>query len=147
MTGSPSAGTEIESADPRRRRFVGVVLASAAVAAVALLVATHRWMASRASTVPADRIVLELRSWIAVLMTAIGLCLLLLAWQAARSARRIAEQRRWPPAGARVLRDTPVRRGTDALRLAHWLNAAALLLTLLAIGAGIAGWRLFAPLQ
>lgn len=147
MTGSPSTGTEIARADPRRRRLVGVVLASASIVAVAFLVAMHRWMASRASALPTDQLVVELRSWIAILLTAIGLCLLLLAAHAARSARRIAEQRRWPLAGARVLRDTPVRHGADALRLARWLNAAALVLTLLAIGAGAAGWRLFAPLQ
>lgn len=135
---------EIQRADPRLRRMTAVVLLLAAAAAAWSVFAFHQWILQQAAALSGEQMIARLRYWIGLGSTASGLCLLLLAAHSARTARRIAEQQRWPLADARVLRDTPVRRGPEALRFGQWLNGAALLLVLLALGVGLMSWRLFA---
>lgn len=144
MSGEASFSTEIQRADPRLRRVFAIVLTLSALAAVALVFTFHRWLSYRADALSIDQLVAQLRSWMAATAMTIDLCLLFLAAYAARTARRVGEQRRWPLADARVLRDTPIRRGAPALRLGWWLNATAIALALLALGIGLVGWRLFA---
>ena len=78
-------------------------------------------------------------------MSGIALCFLLLAGYAARLARRVADERRWPLARSRVLRDTLVRSGDRALMFGRMLNLAAILLIVLGIAAGMLGWHYFGP--
>ncbi len=134
---------EIQRADPRARRTTIAILALATVAALLLVFAFRHWLSNLAATVSTDRLVVQLRHWIGVMMIASAACLLALAGHAARVARRIGEERRWPLAGARLLRDTPVRRDSAALRRARLLDAIAIVFVALAIGAGAIGWRLF----
>lgn len=136
-------GTDIQHADPRLRRVTVVVLTVATLAAVTLVVSFQHWLLRLAEGMPAAQLIVMLRRWIAVALVGSGLCLLLLAGHAARLSRRVIEDRRWPLAHARVLRDTPIRHGDAALRLARLFNAAALVLTAVAIAAGLLSWRLF----
>lgn len=143
MPTNDSARIEIQRADPRQRRVVAVVLVVATLAAAALVIAAHRWLSVRAEQLTADQMIAQMRLWLAVVTAMVGMCLLLLGGHAARTARCIGEQGRWPLAGARPLRDTPVRHGPAALRFGRWLQAAAFALVLLALGAGLVSWRLF----
>jgi hypothetical protein len=70
---------------------------------------------------------------------------LLLAAYAARVGRRAIEQRRWPLSSSRVLRDTPVRSGGDAVAFGRQLIGAAIVLVIAALAFGMLGWRFFAP--
>lgn len=133
---------EILRADPRLRRRSAMVLAMAALAAVACVIAFHRWLSDLAAILPTDMLIVQLRAWIGLALTASGLCLLLLAGYAARLARRVTIAGRWPLADARVLRDTPIRRDADARRFARQLNVVAALLIALAIVVGAIGMRM-----
>ena len=133
---------EIQRADPRLRRTSAIVLTLATVAAITAVLVFHQWMSRRAAVMSTSELVDQLRHWIGIALTASGLCLLALAAYSARQARRITEQRRWPLAEARLLRDTPIRRDAAALRVGNWLKLMALFLLLLAIAAGGLGWRM-----
>lgn len=135
---------EIQRADVRLRRLTVVALAVAAVAAAGCALAFQRWMLHQAAALPVEQLIVRLRHWLGFATAASGLCLLLLAGHSARTARRVARQRRWPLAEARVLRDTPIRRGEAALRLGRLLDALAIVLAVLAAGLGAVSWRLFA---
>lgn len=135
---------EIHRADPRLRRLTLIVMSAAVVAALLLVVGVHRWLRSTAA-MPTEQLVAELRIVVGVAMSGSALCFLLLAAYAARLARRVADERRWPLAGSRVLRDTLVRSGDQALMFGRMLNLAAVLLIVLGIAAGLFGWRYFGP--
>lgn len=131
---------DIIRADRRMRVVTVVVLLLAAAVATACVFAFQDWLAEHAARTSPQQLIAELRQWIGIAATGIGMCLLLLAGHAARLARRIGLHRRWPLPNARPLRDTRVRHGGEALRLARWLNAAAALalaLALLATGIGV----------
>jgi hypothetical protein len=134
---------DVQPADVRLRRITAVALVLAALAAALCLFAFRHWIALRAESLSTTQLVFELRRLIGAAMAAASLCLLLLASHAGRTARRIAAERRWPPAGARVLRDTPVRRDRAAAGIRVLYVAAAFLLIVLAIVAAAASWRLF----
>lgn len=134
---------EVLPADRRLRRTTAIVLVLAGVAAIVLMFAFAVWMRHLAATVPGERLIAEMRRAIALSVLATGLCLLLLAGYGARLARLATKERRWPLGNARVLRDTPIRRDEDALRIARWLNGGALALIALAIVTMAISWRLF----
>ena len=135
---------EIQRADARSRLVSFVVLTVSVVAALVFVYVFHRWITQLAANLPAEQLVARLRRWIGAAMTACGLCLLLLAGYAAWLARLTLGQRRWPPAPVRVVRDTPVRRDAAAVSIAKALNAAAMILVVLAIVIAWLSWRLFA---
>jgi hypothetical protein len=135
---------EILCADLRLRRVTIAVLALALLAALALVFAFHAWMSGLAARLPAEVFILQLRHGIGFALIACGLCLLLLAGYAARMARRVRTERRWPLGNARVLRDTPIVRDQAAARIGRLLDAAALVLILFGVAAAVLSWRLFA---
>ncbi|MEO7063840.1 MAG: hypothetical protein ABI082_08750 [Dokdonella sp.] len=135
--------TDIQPADRRLQRVTAIVLASAVLAAIILVFVFQHWLTVQASRVPTEQLIVQLRRGIGGATLAIGLCLLVLAGYAARLARRVIEERRWPLAATRVLRNTPIRRDTDAKKIAGWLNAAALALMLVAAATVVLSWRLF----
>jgi hypothetical protein len=132
----------IQPADLRLRRITGIVLALATVLALVLVVAFHRWLSDFANTLPPAHLIKQLRSWIGLGAIASGACLLVLGGVALLRARAAAAQQRWPVRGARVLRDTRVRQGADALRVARMLNIVALMLLAFGIAAVVVAWRL-----
>lgn len=135
---------EIQRADLRLRRLTVVILVAAALAAAACVFAFRQWMLQQTLALSVEQLIVRLRHGIGLATASSALCLLLLAAQSAYTARRVAQQRRWPLAGARVLRDTPVRRGDAARRVGRLLDATAVVLLLLALGLGLLSWRLFA---
>lgn len=135
--------TDIQPADPRLQRVTTIVLALAVLATIVLLLAFRHWLANLADRLPTEQLVMQLRRGISFATLAIALCLLVLAGYAARLARRIIEERRWPLAAMRVLRDTPIRRGDNAQKIAGWLNGTAVLLMLVAVATVVLSWRLF----
>lgn len=132
---------EIQRADPRLRRWTFIVLSAAVLAAVLSMVAFHHWIDRSARLLPGPQFVFEVRRMMGFAITGCGLCVMLLAAYAARLAHRVTEQQRWPLRGARVLRDTRVRHGADAMSMARMLNMAAIGLIVLAIGFGMLSWR------
>ena len=134
---------EIHRADPQLQRRTMVIVSAAIVAALLLMVLFHHWLDRAMLAMPGERFVLEMRRMIGMTCTACGLCMLLLAGYAARLGRRVVEQRRWPLRASRVVLDTRVRHGDDAVRFARMLNMFALVLIVLAFGAGVLGWQLF----
>ena len=135
--------TEIQRADPRLRRITIAVLGVAVFIPIALLLSVQHWMTNVAANMPAERLVASLRRWIGAAMAASALCLALLAGYAARLARGVHAQQRWPLAEARVLRDTPVRHGEFVARMGRLLNVAAAVLAALALATLLLAWRLF----
>lgn len=134
---------EILHADLRLRRVTAIVLVLAGVLAALLVLAFHRWLSDFATTVPTEHLVARLRPWIGAGAIACSACLLLLAAYAAVHARAAATEERWPAQRSRVLRDTVVRHGADALRVARLLNLVALVLTAIGIATIVLAWRLF----
>src|SRR5689334_14274500 len=110
--------TEIQRADVRLRRTTVVVLALAVLAAATLVFFAQRWLTERAIAASTEALVVQMRHWIGIAAALSAACLLALAVHALRRARAAAAQQRWPVTGARVLRDTPVRKGEAALRTA-----------------------------
>ncbi|MEP7042311.1 MAG: hypothetical protein ABI843_04580 [Dokdonella sp.] len=138
---------EILRADIRLRRVSLAVLVLATVVALILMFVFRHWLARTTASMPTAQLVALLRLWIASALVACGVCLLVLAGYAARLARRIADQGRWPLNGARVLQDTPIRRNGEAAKFAKTMNIVAVLLMMLAIGVAALSWHLFgAPL-
>ena len=131
-------------ADPRlRRRTIGILVAAAVLCVAAVLV-FQRWMLGVADEVQSlDALVPRLQTWTALALTGSALCLAVLAWLAARSGRRACQSEQWPLPGARVIRDTPMRRGAPARRVGRLLQVTALALIALAIGAALVSLRLF----
>lgn len=137
--------TEIHRADPQLRRIALRVLGAAAIAAVLAVALFRHWLAGVAQTMPPDVFFHTIRRMIGISSLACGLCVLLLAAYAARVGRRAIEQRRWPLSSSRVLRDTPVRSGGDAVAFGRQLIGAAIALVAAALAFGALGWRFFAP--
>ncbi len=136
-------GEEIQRADLRVRRTTTIALGFGVFVALGLVV-LFKWGLTRwVAATPTAILVAQLYRGAAYALLGSGLCLLLLGGFVARLATRIREQQRWPLERARVIRDTPVRRGPDALRIGRWLNATALVLTFIAIAAGLVSWQMF----
>lgn len=140
-------GGDIQRADPRFRRTTTVVLTLALFVALGLIVLFKWWLTRWVATVPSAMLVAQLHLGAAYALLACGLCLLLLGAYVARLATHIREQRRWPLERARVIRDTQIRSGSDALRIGQWLNVTALVLTLIAIAAGWVSWQMFGSIR
>ncbi|HVT32105.1 MAG TPA: hypothetical protein VHE32_05640 [Rhodanobacteraceae bacterium] len=137
--------TEIHRADPQLRRVALRVIGAAALAALLALIAFRHWLDRTAETVPADAFLHTIRRTIGISSIACGLCVLVLAACAARLGRRVIAHRRWPLPSARVLRDTPVRSGNEAIAFGRLLGVAAIALVIASLAFGVLGWRCFAP--
>jgi hypothetical protein len=133
---------ELHRADPRLRRLTLVVMGIGLLIAVLSISMFHRWLGRSVQDMPAAQFFMDIRRTIAFAIAGCALCLLLLAGYAARLGRRVIGERRWPLRGARVVRDTPVRAGADALIFGRSLNVAAIVLIALAVGCGVLSWRL-----
>ena len=135
---------EIQRGSPRaRRRAVLVVLVGAAAGAAALVaIECHRpalqaWLAAD----PA-----RARMTLGAVFAALVLPLLGLAGYLWRWGGAIARAERFPPPGAEVVRDTPVRRGAAARRQGRLVQGFAAACALAAIALAALGWRLVALL-
>lgn len=129
-------------ADPGLRRQTFVVLGIAVLLAIVAVVVFQHWLTAIANVAGTDQLIVRLRQLIGIAVTGSALCLAFLAWYAARKATLITQYQQWPLPGVRVLRNTPVRRGDDAMKVRLGLNLAAGVLLLLAVAAGVISWRL-----
>ncbi len=129
-------------ADPGLRRQTFVVLGVAALLAITAVFAFQHWLTGVADSAGTELLILRLRQLIGIAVIGSALCLAFLAWYAARKAAQITKYKQWPLPGVRVLRDTPVRRGVDAMKVRLGLNVVTGVLMLLALAAGFVGWRL-----
>jgi hypothetical protein len=134
---------DILRADPRLRRLTLIVLGIAALLAMLGLTLFHRWLGDISNTITTDALITRVRSLIGLALTGSAICIAALAWYAARTGKRACTTRQWPSTDARVIRDTPIRRGNAALRIGRLLQVAAIVLIALALTTGIVSWRLF----
>lgn len=133
---------EIQRADPTYRRRTLRLLGAAVVLALVALVCAQRWMQAHAIVGSPREAALQIRQWIGITATLCGFCLLALAGHAWWLSSRARREARWPLAGARVMRDTRVRRGTSVESIVRWLRIATLVLVALAALAIAAGWQI-----
>ncbi|MCB1632980.1 MAG: hypothetical protein KDI37_08975 [Xanthomonadales bacterium] len=132
----PSPAQELHQADPAWRKNV-LWLAAGAVLLGVLLLLAYQWGVQRMLLQLAERRVddaVHMARWLGGTM-ALLLCLscAALAWLSSRTAAQVLQQDRFPPAQARMIRDTPVLRGEAARRRARLLQLIALILPLTAI--------------
>ena len=137
---------EIQRADPATRRRALVAIAAIAVAGWAAYFGLQQWLGGLAGLAPARmRASLEHAmvwgSWAATLPVA---ALAIVMWRYGGRVRRAA---RFPPPGAKVIRDTAVLHGEQALLRGTMLRVLAVFLGLLSSGTLIAVHRLVARLE
>ena len=127
---------DIVRADPRLRRKTLFALGLAAVLALVAIIFFQRWLNGIGAISGTDLLILRLRRMIGIGMTGSALCLALLAWYAAHQASKTKVAGQWPPPGARVIRDTAVRRGPTAGNIVRLLQLTAVVLLVLAFSTG-----------
>jgi hypothetical protein len=132
---------DILRADAHLRRTTWLVLGGAGMLCVVALIAFQSWLGGFGE-VPVADLVGRMQKLIALALTGCALCFATLAWLAARAGRRTAETGQWPGPDARVIRDTAIRRGHSARRIGRQFEIAAIVLLVLALGAGVMSVRL-----
>lgn len=138
--------TEIQRADPAaRRRAVRLGVWMALIGAAVVWLVDHDLQRTLESLAaggdPADA-----TTTVLAIGGAVGLGLVAVALWILGFARRIEHAERFPPPGVRVVRDTVVRRGAAALRLAYGLYLGALVLFVGGIAIPWTLWRLLESL-
>ena len=119
-----------------RDRGIAIVLA------VLAMFSFQQWLNSIGSMPGTDLLIFRLRRTIGLGLTGSAICLALLAWYSANKASRAKIANQWPLPGTRVIRDTPIRRGPAAQKVASQLQAAAIVLLVLAFAAGYVSWQM-----
>ena len=117
---------------------MGIAMGLALVA----IVLFQQWLNSVGSMPGTDLLILRLRRTIGLALTGSAICLALLAWYSANRASRTKSADQWPLPGTRVIRDTPIRRGEAAQKIGTQLQAAAIILLVLASAAGYVSWQM-----
>ncbi|MDX1643427.1 MAG: hypothetical protein R3244_03610 [Thermoanaerobaculia bacterium] len=137
--------TEIQPADPQaRRRAVRLLVVVALIAAAALWLVQNRL---DAVLEPAGGPDLEAaRTTLTAISSLAGAGLIGIALWMIALGRRIEGARRFPPPEMRVIQDTAVRRGAQAVRLAYLLYAGAAVLFVGGIAIPFRVWRLLGSL-
>lgn len=135
---------DILRADKRLRTLTLVVLAVAVALALLGMAWFRHWLQDIGNLPGTDLLIVRLRRMIALALTGSGVCLALLAWYSAHIGSRAIRSQQWPLPGARVIRDTPFRRGPAAIRLGRQLQVWAIVLLLMALATGAVSWRMLA---
>lgn len=129
-------------ADLRLRRQTLVAMGISLVLAVFAIILFQQWLNSVGSMPGTDLLILRLRRTIGLALTGSAICLALLAWYSVNRASRARLADQWPLPDTRVIRDTPIRRGVAAQKIANRLQAAAIILLVLAFAAGYVSWQM-----
>ena len=135
---------DILRADKRLLTLTLIVLAIAVVLALLGMAWFRHWLQDIGNLPGTDLLIVRLRHMIALAVTGSGVCLALLAWYSARVGSRAIRAQQWPLPGARVIRDTPYRRGPAAIRLGRQLQAGSIVLLVLALATAAISWRMLA---
>lgn len=131
---------QIQPADPAQRRRVAVILTIAAIVLIAAYFAFDHWLEDAAQRMTTTELVRSVGRMISICVIAMTVCLLLLGRHLLLRGRRIVRDRRYPANDARVLRDTPVREGGEAVRIGNASRIAGLITCLLGVAVAVAGW-------
>lgn len=133
-TSAPSAGMQVERADPRTRRWaLAFVALGAAAGLLAFSVVESRLPAIQAwITEDPAQAALRLRLIASGLAAAVAIPTLLFAAYFWRLGGRVVRSNRFPPPGMRVIHDTIVWHGTSARRRGRILQGLALILSFIA---------------
>ena len=131
---------QIQPADPAQRRRVAIILAIAAIVLIAAYFAFDHWLQHAALRMNTTDLVRSVGRLISTCVIAMTMCLLLLGRHLLLRGRRIVRDRRYPANDARVLRDTPVREGEQAVRIGNASRIAGLITCLLGVAVAVAGW-------
>jgi hypothetical protein len=137
---------DVQRADPRLRVLALLVLVAAVAAGVAAIALFQDWLADVAQRAPADAR-RSLRWAFTAVSGAACVALLALGRYAWRSGARVRSAARFPPPGAHVLRDTPVLRGTAALRRGRLMQGVGVVLACGALGLLALSWRVTSTLE
>lgn len=133
---------EIQRADQRLRRTAMVVVVAAAALGGVALWALQRWLDGVAAGSRGAGSLLAL-----VFGATVGVNVLALAALGAylwRYGARVRAASQFPPPGARVIRDTPVLRGSAALRRGRLLQGLGASFVVCCVGLAAAAWRFHA---
>ena len=119
----------IQPADPDLRRRTLLLVAVALALACAGFYLLQHWIADLQSESPEEALAALLTAlrWSTLSMTALLLGLAVYLW---RFSARVRHDQRFPPTAQRVVRDTLILEGTDALGRARTLRVLAVILAL-----------------
>jgi hypothetical protein len=137
---------DIRKADAVFRRQAIALLAGALCAGVLLIAGFERYQGELAEWVRADaaRTALRLELVFGVFAVVLLTPLLAMASYLRALGRRAVRTREFPPPGFRVIRDTPIVRGFDAVTRGRSLRGVAVFLTASAVLVFLFLWRLAA---
>jgi len=135
---------DVRRADAAFRRVVFAVLGASACAAALLIRGLERYQEPLSAWVRGDAIGSTPRTEIVVAVFAIVLVapLAAVATYLSSLGRRAVRSGEFPPPGARVIRDTPIARGTEACSRGRVLQGVAVFLWAAAVVTGMLLWRL-----
>jgi MFS family permease len=126
---------EIQLADPIYRRKVVLALVAGAIIG-ALLIALFQHALDWAASEP-ERAVTRL-GWVVVTLIPLALPMLLMSRWVWRVGKATVEAGRYPPPSMKLVRDTPVVRGSEATRRGRLVQAVAIMLGVVSLGLPIA---------
>lgn len=132
---------EIMRADPAARRRAVVLLAAFTIVGASVIAAFDAWF----QAVAKDPAVVVRVAWLVVAgLTAVPA---FMAAYLAMLGTRIRRAGVFPPPGFVPVKDTPVRRGEQARRMAAWCMLGAVLLAVGALTTPVLFWRLMRLLE
>jgi hypothetical protein len=133
---------DMQRADPKLRVTAVAVVIVALVLGVVLWFVSQRWLAGlkHLPTAAAQAQLLTAFAWtfgsgcVAIIWLAVSL------WRSGTNVRRAAQ---WPLPGSRVVRDTPIARGSAAVARGRFMQIVGVVLFLLSTCVAVVAWRLY----
>jgi hypothetical protein len=136
---------ETQRADPGLRRTAALVFLALVLVGAAGLVALQIWLSGLAQPAAVSSQGQLLAAFAGLVGTAC-VSLLALAVYLWRTAGRVLAAGQFPPPGMRVVRDTPVLRGTKALRRGRIIQGVSVVLVLCCFAFAATAWRVHSVL-
>jgi hypothetical protein len=135
---------DVRRADVAFRRVVFAVLGASACAAALLIRGLEQYQEPLSAWVRADagRSTQRIELVVAVFAILLVAPLVAVATYLSSLGRRAVRSGEFPPPGTRVIRDTPIARGAEALSRGRVLQGVAVFLWAAAVVTGMLLWRL-----
>jgi len=136
----------VRRADPAFRRLAIIIVVAGTCAAAFVIGLLGRSRDALADWVRADagRSAQRIELILVVFALLLSAPLVAMAAYLTSLGGRAVRAREFPPPGFRVIRDTPIINGDDAVSRGRWLQGAAVILTAAAVAMGLLFWRLAA---
>lgn len=133
----------VRRADPAFRRLAIVVLAAGTCAGALLIAAFERYRGALIDWVRVDPVRSSDRIELIFFLFALLLSAPLVAMAVYLSSLggRAVAAGEFPPPGCRVIRDTPIISGDQAVSRGRWLQGVAVMLTAVSVAMGLLIWR------